>query len=170
VKVGIEIVQNGDLDFTKVRYYTLKYIDQDKSEIDKFYEKYSEEYPKSVYFLKMWIQEIGEYKGALPQYFRKEDTVSALPPPAEELRRINIDGYQEKTKLRLYCIVLSPSVVLLVNGGIKESKLLKDSPTCYEQYIFTGSILNQINRMKRYGNLEIKEKDIICSSAFNLTY
>lgn len=51
--------------------------------------------------------------------------------------------------LRLYCIVLSPEVVILVNGSIKESQLTSGSPTCWEQYLFTSNIASQIKKWRK---------------------
>src|SRR5690606_31167961 len=103
-------------------------------------------YSKSVYYIKMWIAEIGEKFSAEPRFFRPEDNAFALPPPTKELRCLDIELDQENMNLRLYCIVLSPEVVILVNGGIKESTATRDSPTCWEQYLFTSNISSQINR------------------------
>jgi len=170
VKSEISIVLRRDLDFTKVRYYTLKFGDENKTELDKFYDNYQDEYSKSVYFIKMWIAEIGEKFSAESKYFRPEDNASALPPPTKELRCLDIELDQENMNLRLYCIVLSPEIVILVNGGIKESDATRDSPTCWKQYSFTSSIASQINRMIKQGDLVIKGKMLKRSKSFNLTY
>lgn len=170
MKSEVSIILRKDLDFTKVRYYTLKFGDEKKNELEKFYDTYQDEYSKSVYYIKMWIAQIGEKFGAQPRYFRPEDNAEALPPPTKELRCLNIELEKDNMNLRLYCIVLSPKVVILVNGGIKESDATRDSPSCWEQYKFTSNISSQIQRMIKLGHLTIKDRMLKRDKSFNLTY
>ena len=166
----VKIVIKRDLDFTKVRYYTLRFDTEKKTELDKFYDNFQKEYSQSIFYIKMWIAEIGEKFGAQTRFFRPEDNASALPPPSEELRCLDIDFEKEDMNLRLYCIVLSPEIVILVNGGIKESDATRDSPTCWKQYIFASNIASQINKMLKQGDLVIKGKMLKRSKSFKLTY
>ena len=170
MKSEISIVLRKDLDFTNVRYYTLKFGDEKKTELDKFYDNYQKEYSKSVDYIKMWIAQIGEKFGAQARFFRPEDNAEALPPPTKELRCLDIELDKDNLNLRLYCIVLSPEVVILVNGGIKESDATRDSPGCWEQYKFTSNISSQINRMMKLGHLTINGKMLKRDKSFNLTY
>ncbi|MEW4923422.1 hypothetical protein [Algibacter sp. 2305UL17-15] len=170
MKSEISIVVRKDLDFTKVRYYTLKFKDENKTELEKFYNKYQKEYSKSVFYIKMWIAEIGEKYGVQDRFFRPEDNAKALPPPTKELRCLDLEFEKDNLNLRLYCILLSPEIVILVNGGIKESDATRDSPSCWEQYIFTSNIASQINKMMNQRHLIIKERMLKRSKSFNLTY
>lgn len=166
----VKIVVRKDLDFTKVKYYTLRFETEKKTELDKFYENYQKDYSKSVFYIKMWIAQIGEKFGAQARFFRPEDNAYALPPPSQELRCLDLPLEKENMYLRLYCIVLSPEIVILVNGGIKESDATRDSKTCWDQYIFTSNIASQINKMLKQGNLVIKEKMLKRNKSFKLTY
>lgn len=170
MKSEVKIILRRDLDFTKVRFYTLKFDGDKKSELDKFYDNYQDDYSRSIFYIKMWIAEIGEKFGAEPRFFRPEDNVSALPPPANELRCLDIETDKENMNLRLYCIVLSPEVVILVNGGIKESQATSGSPTCWEKYLFTSNIASQIKKMEKEGHFLIKGKMLKRSKSFKLTY
>lgn len=170
MKSEINIVLKRDLDFTKVRYYTLKFGDENITELDKFYDNYQDEYSRSVSYIKMWIAEIGEKFSAETRFFRPEDNAQALPPPTKELRCLDIEIDKKNMNLRLYCIVLSPEIVILVNGGIKESDATRDSPTCWKQYSFTSNISSQIKKMIQQGNLTIKGKMLKRSKSFKLTY
>lgn len=170
MKSEISIVLRRDLDFTKVRYYTLKFGDENKTELDKFYDNYQDDYSKSVNYIKMWIAEIGEKFSAETRFFRPEDNAQALPPPTKELRCLDIELDKNNMNLRLYCIVLSPEIVILVNGGIKESDATRDSPSCWEQYSFTSNIASQIKTMIKQGSLTIKGKMLKRDKSFKLTY
>ena len=169
MKSEVSIVLRKDLDFTKVRYYTLKFGDE-KSELDKFYDNYQENYSRSIFYIKMWIAEIGEKLGAQSRFFRPEDNVSALPPPANELQCIDIDLDNQNMNLRLYCIVLSSEIVILVNGGIKESQATQNSPSCWKQYMFASNIASQIKNMTKAGHFSIQGKVIKEEKLFKLTY
>jgi len=166
----VKIVIRKELDFTRVRYYTLRFETEKKTELEKFYENHQKEYSESVYYIKMWIAEIGEKFGAQTRFFRPEDNAYALPPPTKELRCVDIEVGQENMNLRLYCIVLSPEIVILVNGGIKESDATNGSPTCWEQYLLASNIASQIKNMAKQGNLMIKGKLLKRKKSFILTY
>lgn len=170
MKSDVKIVLYKDFDFAKVRFYTLKFEGDKQKELDKFFSKYEEKFQSSVYTIKAWLAEIGENRGAQERYFRKEDNVSALPPPTKTIKLLDLNIEESNLNLRLYCIVLSEEVVILVNGGIKESQLTRDSPTCWEQYIFASNIGSQINRQMKNGNCKIIGKQIKRTKAFQLIY
>lgn len=102
MKSELKILLERDLDFSKVRYYTLKFVDEDKTELNKFYDKYQVEFSDSINYIKMWIAVIGEKFSATPQYFRPEDNASALPPPTKEIRHLDMDIDSKNMNLRLY--------------------------------------------------------------------
>ncbi|WP_117881950.1 hypothetical protein [Aureibaculum luteum] len=170
MKFQIEIIKDENLDFTKVRYYTLKFIDEEKTEYQKFIDEYKEEYLYCINFLKLWIAQIGEKFGADDQYFRPEDNASALPPPTKTIRKLDYSLDKKNLSLRLYCIVLSMDVVILVSGGIKESDAARDSPTCFEKLMFAQSISSQFHFSKKRGEWNLKGKDIKTEKNFRLTY
>ncbi len=169
MKSEVKIVRIKDFDFAKVRYYTLEFED-DSQEVKKFFDKYQEEYSKSVSYIKMWIAEIGEKYGAEERFFRPEDNAGALPPPSPLLRRLDKEFDKENLSLRLYCIVLSPEIVILVNGGIKESQATRDSPSCWKEFQFVSNIASQLGRLIKQGHLTINGKVLERSESFKLTY
>ena len=118
----------------------------------------------------MWIAEIGEKIGATDRYFRPEDNAGALPPEYKVIKTIDQEVSPDQLKLRLYCIVLSEEVVILVNGGIKESQLTQKSPSCWKEFMFTSNIASQISKMEREGNLELRGKMIKRTKNFKLSY
>lgn len=168
MKSEVKIVRIKDFDFSKVRYYTLKFED-DIQESQKFFDNYQAKYPESVNYIKMWIAEIGEKYGAEPRFFRPEDNAEALPPPSTLLRRLDKQFNTKKLSLRLYCIVLSPEIVILVNGGIKESQALRDSPSCWKEFQFASNIASQIHRQLKLGLLVINGKVLEKKDSFKLT-
>jgi len=170
VKAEVEIITKKELSFSKVTYYSLKFEGEKQTELEKFYERYQETYSESVYYLKFWIAEIGEKFGANTRYFRPEDNAFALPPPSKELQYIDFATPKKDMSLRLYCIVLSPEIVILVDGGIKESDATRDSPSCWKSFMVASNIASQIKQMITLGNLQIKGKTLKRSNSFKLTY
>jgi hypothetical protein len=96
--------------------------------------------------------------------------VAALPPSAETIKSIEFKIEEDQLNLRLYCIVLSEEVVILVNGGVKESQLTQDSPECWKQYTFTSNIASQIKKQADAGLKSIKGKMIKRDKKFKLHY
>lgn len=166
----VKIIKVKELDFTKVAYYTLRFENDSKTELEKFYENYQEDYSRSIYYIKMWIAQIGEKFGAEKRWFRPEDNAAALPPPAQELKCLDIDIENENLKLRLYCIVLTHEIVILVNGGIKESNSTAGSPTCWPHYLFASNMASQLHKMIKDNNLTIKDKVLKKGKKFKLIY
>lgn len=134
MKSQIKIIKYRDFDFTKVRFYTVKFEEEKQNQLDLFFESYENEFPDSIDDLLQWIANIGEKFGAQENFFRPEDNVKALPPSPKSTisKRVDFETRDKKSKLRLYCIVLSEEVVILVNGGEKVSQLTQKSPSCWK--------------------------------------
>lgn len=159
-----------DFDFTKVRFYTVKFEDEKQNQLDQFFSTYENGYSESIWDLKQWIGNIGERFGATNNWFRPEDNVSALPPPSNIVKKVDFKMKDSESQLRLYCIVLSEEVVILINGGIKESQLTQKSPTCWNQYMFASNIAKQIEQQKKIGNIHLQGKLIKRNRKFVLNY
>lgn len=102
-KIVVELLENHK----NVNFYTIRFVDEDLSEFEKFYDTFNafnEDLDKIVY----WMNKIGE-QGALERYVR---------PEGGKLKALPIDT----SKLRLYCYKLHEGIVILGNGGIKKTK------------------------------------------------
>lgn len=70
---------------------------------------------------------IGTKRGALNEFFREEEKAQALPPPIRtEIEEVD---FGRDFPLRLYCLRLSPSCLILFNGGKKTSQNAQDGDT-----------------------------------------
>lgn len=102
-------------------FYTVRWEDADLSETDKFFLKY-----RKVDRLKQQLQElaklmqvaIGNQYGALDAFFRFENQAQALPPPGT-FRLEDLTLQFSNFPLRLYCLRISETLVVLFNGGEK---------------------------------------------------
>lgn len=90
---------------------------------------------------------IGTKRGALNDFFREEQQAQALPPPL----RIEIEevDFGREFPLRLYCLRLSHSCLVLFNGGEKTSDSAQDGDTNISFLLandFAGKILDAIHK------------------------
>ena len=149
-------------DFRKVRFYTFQIEDSDKSETDKFFNKLKTDMSVSddLNRLVQWIVEIGSYHSALIELFRFEEEAHALPPPPKGQRQLGITQI-ENNDLRLYCIWISESIVILANGGIKKSATTQGTPELIPHFRFAKTMGKQINQLISEGNFNFQGKEIL---------
>lgn len=136
-------------------FYTVKWEETDISETDKFLRKYGsdEKLQRSVQELAKFLEiVIGEENGALEGYFKNEDQANALPPTGVHFVgeiTINYSNFP----LRLYCLRISDSLVILFNGGEKTSETAKGgktSMTFSEANLFAERILEALYQKEIY--------------------
>jgi hypothetical protein len=113
---------------------------------------------------------IGDEHGALKPFFRYENQAEALPPSGSyQVGQIIFDyGH---FPLRLYCLRISDSLVILFNGAEKTSKSAQGGATSMpfrEANQFAGRIMEAIRRkgitvsedgrnfLDEYGNADIE--------------
>ena len=113
--------------FRKVTFYTVRFekdLEMDEmSEADKFFHKFENNIDNRDELNKMiaLLEDLGENIGANKALFRHERRADALPPNKRIVKKYQLFDFlqTEEYKLRLYCLRLSDSVVILFNGGMK---------------------------------------------------
>lgn len=140
--------------FNKVTYYTILFEDRDESEFENFLSKHQNDSTIQDEFndLIAWIRQIGNEIGAKPQYFRQENRAHALPPPS---RLVEIDYLQN---LRLYCMWISESIIILFNGAIKTQNKAQDCPNVKPHFDLANKLVLEIEKLMR-GNYKAIVKD-----------
>lgn len=138
-------------------FYTVRWEDAELSETDKFFLKFSNENQ-----LKQALQElakflevvIGNEYGALEDFFRFENNAHAIPSAGTykvEDIYINYGNFP----LRLYCLRISESLVILFNGGEKTANTAQQGKTSMafqEANIFAKRILEALKNKDIYIN------------------
>ncbi len=149
----------------KVTFYTVKLEGSDYSETDRFLiQMEADPEMKEVLhqLLNLITEVIGNTYGAHDAFFnRYENKVTALPPKGKpKISDIELDyrGFP----LRLYCLALSEEVVILFNGGLKDSQTIKDSKgpismKFYEANEYAGKIIEALNT----GLIKIEGRQIL---------
>ncbi len=136
-------------------FYTVRFEGAALSETDKFFQKFRYDEP-----LKHALQElasflvvvIGDEYGALEDFFRFENAAQALPPSGThkvENLYFNFGNFP----LRLYCLRISETLVVLFNGGEKTADTAqggKTSMAFQEANIFAKRILDALREKDIY--------------------
>ncbi len=139
--------------------YTIQFMSDDMSEFEKFISKFraDAELNPDCQAIMRFIEQILS-NGALERYFRREgkmaDSVVALPVL--------------KSKLRLYCLRLSDKILILGNGGVKNSRTYQEDDTLKGYVIDLQKFERLLKQEVRSGNIEITEKEIITDKNFEL--
>ena len=136
-------------------FYTVRWEEADLSETDKFFVKYENDnnFQRPMQELAKFISnKIGDEMGALEDLFRFENTAQALPPSGthkvEDLY-INFGNFP----LRLYCLRISETLVVLFNGGEKTADTAqggKTSMAFQEANIFAKRLLDALREKDIY--------------------
>ena len=140
--------------FKRVTFYSIRLENETYTEIEKFIirflddEKYVDELQNLLALLKI----MGNEKGAIPILFRDESEAQALPPERYHSIKQNLSHFVD-TNLRLFCLRISSEIVILFNGGIKESQKTQDSPDLIAKFRFAQRACRAINE-------KIKDKDL----------
>jgi len=110
----IELLEDGD----KVSLYSPHFEGEEYSEFEKFLLTYKDDYPEDVRQL-VYRLDIIKRDGAADRHFRYEgtrrDRVMALP------------SHLETTSLRLYLLNIQSKILILGNGGLKNTATYQEN-------------------------------------------
>lgn len=133
--------------FKRVKFYSVRIEDETYSEIEKFIirfqqdKKYQEELDNILALLKI----MGNDKGAMPIFFRDESIANALPPERRGAIRQNMLHFID-ADLRLFCLRMSNEIVVLFNGGVKDSQKTQDSVDLFPKFRLAQRLSKAINQ------------------------
>lgn len=154
-EVELLLVNNND----SCTVYTIQFLKDDKSEFEKFIEKFRNDAELNPDFqsIMRFIEQIMA-QGALERFFRPEgkmnDSVMALPVL--------------KSKLRLYCLRLSDKILILGNGGIKNNRTYQEDKNLQGYVIDLQKFEKLLKQEIKSGNVEITEREIKTDKTFEL--
>lgn len=128
-------------------------INDDECEMMKFANKLiNYEKRDDLQKIAQQFSKIGEF-GAEERFFRPagkfKDNLWELP-----------GHYLVKSNYRLYCLRYGTSVVILGNGGLKETRTYQDDPALHEFVIMLQKIDEKIRQLITQGELIITNKQI----------
>jgi len=136
-------------------FYTVRWEDAELSETDTFFQKfrYDEQLKYSLRELASFLEVvIGDEYGALEDFFRFENAAQALPPSGTyKVEDVYIK--YGNFPLRLYCLRLSETLVVLFNGGEKTANTAQGGRTSmvfHEANIFAKRIIDALKNEDIY--------------------
>jgi hypothetical protein len=156
--------------FDKVHFYTIE-IDDKLSEFADFVTrmKQSKLNTHELGELIAFIREIGMKYGAKKSLFRHEAAAEALAVPT--VSHIDIDSDEETHfGLRLYCIRLTESIVILLNGDRKTTQKAQDCPNCKYHFQLANKISVKITQAIIEKDIILENKTILFDEDFELNF
>ena len=144
---------------SKCTLYSIQFTSEDISEYDRFYSKFIEDAKLNRDLLRIVqiLDRIADH-GALERFFRPEgkmkDSVVALPILS--------------SKLRLYCLRLSNGILILGNGGIKNSRTYNEDDSLRGYVVDLQKFEELLKEGQRTGSVIITERTIDTNETFNL--
>ena len=154
-EVELVLVRESD----KCTMYTIQFLSEDKSEFQRFIAKFKDDATYNPDFVKIinFISQISE-RGALERYFRPEgkmkDGVCALPTIS--------------SKLRLYCLRLSDSILVLGNGDVKDTRTYDENETLKGYVINLQKFEKLLKEGVKDGSVKITKTTIETDKTFEL--
>lgn len=140
-----------------MRFYSVFVSGRLNSEFKDFLLRMAKENKVELAELNRYIQVIGQKYGALEQHFKNEDAAERLPPPYHQfIETEDPDNYG----LRLYCIRLSPSVVILLNGDRKTTRKVLECRNCKAHFKFADALAKKITQAILDGHMGIDEEEM----------
>lgn len=139
--------------------YSIQFLSEDESEFERFYTKFKNEsvYNEDFERLLNIISRIADF-GAFERFFRPEgkmtDRVCALPVL--------------KSRLRLYCLRLSDKILILGNGGVKNTRTYNEDNTLKGYVINLQNFDKLINEGVKDGSIYVSENTIEIEKTFDL--
>lgn len=146
-KTTVELLNESE----KVSLYSISFEMDGTTEFEKFVAEfelnatYNRDYQRIIAALQAILR-----IGALERFFRPEgginDSVQAQPI--------------ESGKLRLYCLRLSDQIVILGNGGVKNTRTYEEDPKLYGYVLDLQKFEKILNESIAKGYVSIEEKEL----------
>lgn len=139
--------------------YSIQFMSEDNSEYERFRDKFKNDAKLNQDLLRI-VDIIGRIaeKGAFERLFRPEgkmkDSVVALPVIT--------------SKLRLYCLRLSDGILILGNGGEKNTRTYEEDDSLRGYVLTLQKFEELLNEGKRNGTITITERTIETKNTFDL--
>ena len=139
--------------------YTIQFLTEDKGEYLRFYSRFKDDaiYNEDLARIAKFVESIADL-GALERFFRPEgkmsDRVCALPIT--------------KSKLRLYCLRLSNSILILGNGGVKKTRTYDEDDELRGFVVTLQNFDKLINQGVKNGTIIISENEIDTDKTFDI--
>lgn len=128
-----------------MKFYSVLVEGHDTAEFIDFLDRMRKSHPTQLGELLQIIREIGNVYGAETRFFRPERDASALPPPRFQYVGDDDEDPDNQYGLRLYCLRLNDTVVILFNGDLKTAKTAQECLNCKRHFEFANRVTRRID-------------------------
>ncbi|MBE6243934.1 MAG: hypothetical protein E7108_00215 [Bacteroidales bacterium] len=151
----IELLENGE----KVSLYSPHFEGEQYSEFETFLLKYKDLYPEDVKQI-VYRLDIIKRDGAEDRHFRYEgtrkDRVMALP------------SHLETTSLRLYLLNIEAKILIIGNGGLKETATYEEDVILHKQVKTLQKIDIELKQREQQKVIVIKGTELLGELSFTI--
>ena len=151
----IELLESGE----KVSLYSPHFEGEQYSEFENFLLKYKDLYPEDVKQI-VYRLDIIKRDGAEDRHFRYEgtrkDRVMALP------------SHLETTSLRLYLLNIEAKILIIGNGGLKETATYEEDVILHKQVKTLQKIDIELKQREQQKGIVIKGTELLGELSFTI--
>ena len=143
----------------KFTLYTIQILSEDDTEFEQFFNKFKDDVEFSPDLMRIvgFLGKIADF-GALERYFRPEGKMSG--------RVVALPTVQ--SRLRLYCLRLSDRILILGNGGVKNTKTYEESKELSGYVLTLQNFDRLIKEGVKDGTISVTENKIETYKTFDL--
>jgi hypothetical protein len=153
----------------KVQCYTIKVSGRAHSEFNDFQLRMTNQLTDKTELAEMLrvieniVTKWGIPNGIDYGYIKDEDNAHRFVLPLEVQTKAN-----SLFGLRLYCVVLSPTILILLNGDTKTAKWVRDCKRCEPHFDFANKVSQAIERDRTKGLIDIEEDGLYFEEDYTL--
>jgi hypothetical protein len=146
-KTTLDIISESE----KATLYSISFEKDGTTEFEKFVAEfemnaeYNSDYQRIIAALQVILD-----KGALERFFRPEGKMN------DNIHAVPIEG----GKLRLYCLRISEQIVILGNGGVKNTKSYQEDPRLYGYVLDLQRFEKILKENIDKGYISVDEKEL----------
>lgn len=144
----------------KVNFYSILFQGETQTEFEKFLLEFKDSHPEDIGTIMYRLDKIIE-DGVFERHFRyagkRKDRTAELP------------SHFDTANLRLYCLCISPQILVLGNGGLKTTQTYNEDPYLNECVEALQKIDFVINKKEGYGTITINGKTLVGDLSLYIT-
>lgn len=147
-RATLKTIESNDL----VSLYSICFDDSKESEFEQFLSKFKEESTlnKDFQTILVALSKIIE-RGALERFFRMEGKMD------DDVCALSLDSH----KLRLYCLRISDQILILGNGGVKDTRTYQEDETLSGYVMDLQKFDKLLKQAQKKGKIVIEKNYII---------
>ncbi len=147
-------------EYERVNFYSILYKGEKLTEFEKFLMAYKDSYSQDVGTIMYRMERITQ-DGVFDRHFRYAGRVKD--------RTAELPSHFDTSNLRLYCLCISPQILILGNGGLKGTRTYNEDPHLNSCVEALQKIDFVINKKEGYGSISINGKTLVGNLSLYIT-